>query len=125
MILIIESGSTKSDWHIHKSREEIIKLHSEGMNPYYHTTESIEKIILNTIKIEHISEISQIYYYGAGCSNEDKKELILSAFKNIFKEAKIEVQSDIMAWAIKKELLPFWVLALIPAYTMEKTLQKG
>lgn len=99
MILIIESGSTKSDWHIHKSKEEIIKLHSEGMNPYFHTTESIEKIILNTIKIEHISEISQIYFYGAGCSNEDKKELISSAFKNIFKEANIEVQSDIMASA--------------------------
>lgn len=98
MILIIESGSTKADWYICQSGDSIIKLQSSGINPYFHTIESVTKIIYETL-LNTNYDISHIYFYGAGCSAADKCEMIATAFTSYFPKSEIEVNSDILASA--------------------------
>jgi glucosamine kinase len=98
MILIAESGSTKTDWVIING-EEVNHIYSEGYNPYYmesaYIENSINRCLLNTIDPQ---KINKIYFYGAGCSSE-QKYILEKALKACFTEAKIVVESDMLAAA--------------------------
>jgi N-acetylglucosamine kinase-like BadF-type ATPase len=98
MILIAESGSTKTDWVIINGKE-VNHIYSEGYNPYYMETEYIENSINMsfTNNIEQ-QKITKIYFYGAGCSSE-QKYILEKALKACFTEATIVVESDMLAAA--------------------------
>ena len=76
MILIADSGATKTDWLISDTnKSEILK--TEGINPFHQDENYIRKIIetdlLPQIEKENISEI---YFYGAGCLPEPAEKII-------------------------------------------------
>lgn len=101
MIVIADSGSTKTDWRfVNEENEEIIhSVKTIGFNPYFQNTE----FILSTLKydFEYITtdekeDVTSIYYYGAGCSSEDKNLVIKNALKVLFVNAKIEINHDLL-----------------------------
>ena len=76
MILIADSGSTKCNWVLCEEngflKEEINTI---GFNPYFIN----QKDILSHLKKSRLSiyknNIKNIFFYGAGCSSEDKKKI--------------------------------------------------
>ncbi len=76
-ILIADSGATKTEWCL-KSADEQKIIKTEGLNPYYHTTESIQKVLDEDLskQLGDKSEITDIYFYGAGCDSEEKKQVV-------------------------------------------------
>ena len=51
MVLIVESGSTKSDWVLLSSENKQDIYSSMGFNPYFHSSSVIEKTtVLNSLK---------------------------------------------------------------------------
>ena len=100
MKLIADSGSTKTHWCVRDEKELVMELYTKGINPFYQTEEEIMGEIasnlapqLSELKIESIS------FYGAGCSFPEKKGMVRNALAAFFKEAEIEVESDLLGAA--------------------------
>ncbi len=98
MKLIIDCGSTKADWVILNGKEVVSKFQTEGFNPNYTDKNTISSIILDNQSYKtYIQEITEIYFYGTGCGNQDNCSLIENVFKSIFLNANIIVTHDLMA----------------------------
>ncbi|SMO77322.1 hypothetical protein [Fodinibius sediminis] len=98
-ILIADSGATKTEWCV-KSADESKIYKTEGLNPYYHTVESIQRVVEHDLssKIGDV-EISDIYFYGAGCDSEEKKDLVRTALGNAFPKVNIHLYHDLLGAA--------------------------
>ena len=98
MKLIIDCGSTKADWVVLNGEEVVLKFQTEGFNPNYTDKNTISSIILDNQSYKtYIQEITEIYFYGTGCGNQDNCSLIENVFKSIFLNANIIVTHDLMA----------------------------
>ncbi len=99
MILIADSGSTKTNWYYsnHEHHSKIIS--TGGINPFFSSTEDII-VELRTDLIPKINNtILEIYFYGAGIINDEKGNVVMTALLTLFPSAKVEVQSDLLAAA--------------------------
>jgi len=99
MILIAESGSTKTDWRLVLPTGEVKSYQTIGFNPYYIGKEGIIKALSGSALLEFKAEVTQLYFYGAGCASEENCQLISISFSSFFIAAKIEVSNDMMAAA--------------------------
>jgi N-acetylglucosamine kinase-like BadF-type ATPase len=103
MILIADSGATKTDWRFIDEDKKIQQYSCQGISPYFYTTQEIVDILKSELAVQLMFDINhptlEVYYYGTGCTVPDKKELIKQALKTIFKNATIEVNSDLLGAA--------------------------
>jgi N-acetylglucosamine kinase-like BadF-type ATPase len=99
MILIADGGSTKADWvAIDLSGNEVFRTRTHGINPEILDEEMILERLVNNFHLDKESEnITQIYFYGAGCGTEKAKLFLKDVFSKMFINAKIEVQEDMLA----------------------------
>lgn len=98
MILIADSGSTKCSWAACTITGEVIKMHQTvGFNPKYTSDESLlnelENSTLNSIK----DQVTEIHFYGAGCSSPTRNNVLESSMKKFFFHAKIYIKHDLEA----------------------------
>ena len=104
MILIADSGSTKTDWRLIVDKDNVQEAYTEGLNPYFKTTEEVQQTINEVLLLQFITknpkEIDAVYFYGSGCSSDDKKEIIERALKSVFTNANIVVEHDLLGAAI-------------------------
>ena len=98
MILIADSGSTKCAWAECSNGGEIVKIHhTVGFNPKY-TNEKNLLLELNNSSLLAIKEqVSEIYFYGAGCSNKKINQPIQKSMSCFFLNARINVMHDLEA----------------------------
>jgi len=74
---------------------EALEFHTPGLNPYFLTENEITRIIANTPAIQpYASQVTEIYFFGAGCSTPDKHEIVSNGLSAFFKNAFISVDSD-------------------------------
>lgn len=98
MLLIADSGSTKTHWEvIDKGHSEA--LFTRGTNPFYQTTDDIVKIIREELLPSLRGTPAEIFFYGAGISQADKKKIVRDALHVIFPGARSEVEHDLLAAA--------------------------
>ena len=100
MILIADSGSSKTDWCLIDPSENKTFFSTEGYNPFYmepsFILKSIQKDLPATI---HTAEIKAVYFYGAGCQGS-KIPVMEHVLAEIFAYAiKISVEVDLMGAA--------------------------
>ena len=101
MYFIIESGSTKSDWVLVDNKNNQSFYKTIGFNPYFQTSEQIFNELLkcfNGIKI-NFEQITNVFYYGAGCSSEEKNMVVKIALQPHFLKAQININHDLIAAA--------------------------
>jgi len=101
-ILIADSGSTKTDWVLLDNNSIIIQFQTIGFNPYFQSSEDIYNEIKNKlIPVLHdqLHSITQISYYGAGCSTSDKIQVVKQGLYLAFGNILSEVNHDLLAAA--------------------------
>lgn len=100
MILIADSGSSKTEWVLVKNGVLQAKLLTDGFNPNYysldHLSQLAEKEIASKFDIERISHL---YFYGSGCSAKHNNDVILTALRTSFNKTSILVESDLLGAA--------------------------
>lgn len=96
MILIADSGSTKTTWSLLESRDAT-SCETPGINPFYQDEASIIKNIKKKFSLN--KQPDSIYFYGAGCTDRQKKKIVINALKNFFTTEEIFVESDLMGAA--------------------------
>ncbi|MDD2525979.1 MAG: ATPase [Bacteroidales bacterium] len=101
MKLVADSGSTKTQWTLFSPDMEKKEFLTAGINPYYQSQEEIADFLSNNLKFtdEEYTTVSEIYFYGAGCADEIKNEVVRGALCRFFPNAAIEVQSDLLGAA--------------------------
>ncbi|HBX50946.1 MAG: hypothetical protein A2275_01515 [Bacteroidetes bacterium RIFOXYA12_FULL_35_11] len=95
MYLIADSGSTKTDWKIVQNDGGILEFQTVGMNPFFTKISEVTEIAEKTFSTINTAEIQKIYFYGAGCINEEKCSTIISGLKPVFQNSAFEIFSDL------------------------------
>ncbi len=99
MIIIADSGSTKTDWSIALQSEILKRISTEGINPFFQTDEEIASIIEKQL-LPHLVdiEIERLYFYGAGCVFPEQIGRVRHTLAPLI-NSPIEVDSDLLAAA--------------------------
>ena len=101
MILIADSGSTKTDWAcVSKDGSRRIFFKSLGYNPNYISGEEIHKDILECLPESFpVNEVSEIYFYGAGVT-ELQYDFMRGVLRGLFPLAgEVFIAMDLLAAA--------------------------
>jgi glucosamine kinase len=103
MILIADSGSTKTEWVLLNNKQTIAEVYTQGINPYFQGEEQVAMIVkeelLPSFASIDLSSIKQIFYYGAGCSTPDKCATVQRPLEQAFQHAVVSVSHDLLAAA--------------------------
>ena len=101
MILIADSGSTKTYWALvleDGKKRKIIQ--TQGLNPYFTPPDKMREILHHELANNLAgANVTHIYFYGAGCSTETNNRLIHDHLQRFFIEAQIEIFHDILGAA--------------------------
>ena len=101
MILIADSGSTKTDWCVVEKGELVQQIFTKGTNPFFQSEEEISNEIATALLPElKTDEFDAIYFYGAGCGFSDKIAVVHRALtKHLKVKGEVEVATDMLAAA--------------------------
>tara|TARA_B100001769_G_scaffold202086_1_gene161832 strand:+ start:430 stop:1287 length:858 start_codon:yes stop_codon:yes gene_type:complete len=99
MILVVDSGSTKTDWiALDKDGNEIFSTQTLGLNPQMLSNEILNERIKNNFDIfKNRKSVNKLFFYGAGCGVEDTQNRILKVFKSIFENSEFDIKEDTYA----------------------------
>ncbi len=76
LLLIADSGSTKTDWFLLDSNTPLRHFSTQGLNPFHQSEEVMLDIVKGELYVEAsqtcpcISDVGTIRFYGAGCRGE-------------------------------------------------------
>ena len=100
MILIADSGSTKTDWVLCDSENIVARIKTQGLNPTIQSTEEIYAVLNEELvgKIDSDAPES-IHFYGAGCAYENANNRMQAALESVFSTKDIHIHSDLLAAA--------------------------
>lgn len=99
MILIADGGSTKADWiAINGDKNEEFRVRTLGLNPAVVPEEELNNRIVNMFQLMNIKDdVSEIYFYGAGCGTLKPTAILKKILETIFVNAKVFVAEDMLA----------------------------
>lgn len=100
MILVADSGSTKTAWCAIEKPDRKIYFDSEGYNPFFVTPDYVKNSLSKSFPANFDPEsVSSVYFYGAGCQG-DKIAIMEKTLKGVFSATPtIAVEGDLLAAA--------------------------
>ena len=106
MILIADSGSTKTDWCLCNKGSVVLNIQTQGINPYHQTEEAIEEVLREELLPQLEAQGSNIQssqlsiiYYGSGCANETACNRIKEAIHKVLGTSDATIHSDLLGAA--------------------------
>ena len=106
MILIADSGSTKTDWCLCNNGTILQSIQTQGINPYHQSEEAIEEVLNKELKSQLMqnSELEvrssySVIFYGAGCANETANNRVKEAIQKVLGVDNITIHSDLLGAA--------------------------
>ena len=106
MILIADSGSTKTDWCLCNQGTILCNIQTQGINPYHQSEEAIEAVLREELLPQltqhsafNIQNTIDIVFYGSGCANETACNRIKKAIHKVLETKDITVHSDLLGAA--------------------------
>jgi glucosamine kinase len=99
MLLLADSGSTKTEWRlVDDGGKTVTRIETGGLNPYFLSSEEITAIIRNRV-LPLVTEADQVFFYGAGCGSPAKAAQVVEALAIIPARCAPEVSGDILGSA--------------------------
>lgn len=99
MIAIVYSGSRYSNWRL-VDKKGVVSVRTNGINPFFNDEKFINQLLnKNTKLINNAEAIKKIYFFGAGASSKERKEIIKKGLSDFFKFSKVYVEHDLDAAA--------------------------
>lgn len=97
MILVADSGSTKTDW---KELNSGTEFETAGFNPHVIGQDFITNQLSETDFFkQHSSVIQSIHFYGAGCSSDFLCNVVKSGIQKVTSNADISIYHDLLGAA--------------------------
>jgi N-acetylglucosamine kinase-like BadF-type ATPase len=99
MILVADSGSSKTDW-MGYTNGETVSFSTRGINPYFLNANEIFKLLSRNKEMSaYADQVKEIYFFGAGSSSPDKHEVVSNGLSLFFNNAFISVDNDLVGSA--------------------------
>ena len=100
MILIADSGSTKTDWALQSAAGAVARFHTQGINPFHQDRAVIAEILRSELLPQlNPSEVSCVCFYGSGVRLE-LETVVMALLQEAFPQAKqVEAHSDLLGAA--------------------------
>lgn len=100
MILIADSGSTKTDWRVIDRDGAIHQFQTIGLHPFFVSDELLLQSLRTTILPQFPAAlIREVYFYGSGLASAKESQRFNSLFSDLFQLAKIEIHHDLLGAA--------------------------
>lgn len=99
MILIADSGSTKTDWRAIAADGSVKGYSTSGINPVFMTAEEMAGIVSERLLPALEGKIDRIWYYGAGVVSEEVSANVCKALDAVFPGAECHAASDLLGAA--------------------------
>ena len=99
MKLLVDSGSTKADWiSIDEAGKVLFTTQTLGLNPEVLNKEEIISRVNVRFDISlNKDNVTNLFFYGAGCGTDRMKDFLQAAFQEYFPNAAIVVHEDTYA----------------------------
>ena len=99
MILVVDSGSTKTDWIAVDSKgKTLFATQTLGLNPQVLSSAILKERIINNFDLfQNRKEVTHLYFYGAGCGVDSPQKRINRVFDEIFVNSEIIIKEDTYA----------------------------
>lgn len=98
MLIIADSGSTKTTWSI-VDGQNITHKETIGLNPLMTEESIIRHSFKEVIQATPVNKIKAVYFYGAGCASDVLSNKVRKAISSVVAVNDIVVKSDIYAAA--------------------------
>ena len=101
MILIADSGATKTDWCYGTANGACIRVQTEGINPFHQSAGHIRHILESQLAPRcamPAEACTEVFFYGAGCLPSVSGP-VAEALHRLFPEAHVEVETDLLGAA--------------------------
>ena len=100
MMLIADSGSTKTDWCVILDNTPIKRIGTKGLNPFFQSEEEIQQELTQSL-LPQLPDgtIDSVYFYGAGCTPEKAPTLRRAIADSLPIVGNIKAYSDMLAAA--------------------------
>ena len=100
MIIIADSGLTKTDWRLVLPNKQVISFETKGLSPFFCNDEDYSNALLSAFP-SHLNPlmVTNVFFYGSGCSGEEKGNKAQQALQLFFTKADVHVYSDLLAAA--------------------------
>ena len=109
MFLIADSGSTKTDWCLCNKGTAILRIQTQGINPYHQSEEAIEQVLTNELLPQlsqqaedsaiKITKSLHVIFYGAGCANDNACNRVKEAIHKVIGVNDVTIHSDLLGAA--------------------------
>jgi glucosamine kinase len=99
MVLIADSGSTKTEWKKIKDNNPLESLFTSGINPYFLSSGEIFNLLEKELSVHKNKTFKRIFFYGTGCNSESKNNVVREALNRFVTADEIFIGSDLLAAA--------------------------
>ncbi len=94
MILIADSGSTKTTWMEVESGNKMV---TEGLNPHFTTDDQFLAVCRQVNLHYQFSTIDfQLFFYGSGCGSENQSARVETLLSKAFGTSHVHVETDML-----------------------------
>jgi len=101
MKLLVDSGATKADWiALDDDGNRLFTTQTLGLSPeVINKEEALERLEARFDIYNNRKEVTNLYFYGAGCGTDRMKNYMTGVFKEFFPNADVSVREDTYAAA--------------------------
>lgn len=105
MKLIVDSGSTKTDWCFAESSDVYVLVQTDGINPVVQTFDEILSVVQEQMlprakqQCLDMATLDEVFFYGAGCIPELKAVVENALRVAVGEKPSVYVDSDLLAAA--------------------------
>jgi glucosamine kinase len=100
MIVIADSGLTKTDWRVVLRDKKVISFETKGLSPFFCDEQDYHNALLSAFPINlNPQEVKKVFFYGSGCAGEEKGYKAQQALQSFFGNANTHAYSDLLAAA--------------------------
>lgn len=98
MILVADSGATKTDWCLLDQTKGMTFFQTQGLNPSYVSDFQIfyDEFLKLQTWVGNPEKVESLFFYGAGCSTEEACRRIRMLGNRYFHNAEISVFTDML-----------------------------
>lgn len=101
MKLLVDSGATKADWiALDDQGNRLFTTQTLGLSPeVINKEEALERLEARFDIYNNRKDVSNLFFYGAGCGTDRMKTYMTNVFKEFFPNAEVVVKEDTYAAA--------------------------
>lgn len=97
MIIVADSGSTKTDWLIGSTLDDSKLIRTQGLNPFFVSDDAVIDVLKSVLlEIENPLAISGVYFYGSGLSSSMGVKRFEALFLQCFPSSEVQVHHDLL-----------------------------